>query len=84
MFTNELPFGSNRFSKIDPAPVLTKEECQKMIDDAMRKHNRNASMISAIVGFVILALFADGLLHLVGVIPPLFPWLDISLECLAP
>jgi hypothetical protein len=57
----------------------TKEEVQEMIDDAIRKHNRNASIISMCVGWVVLALFAEGLLRLIGVIPPLLPWLQIKL-----
>jgi hypothetical protein len=59
---------------------ITKQEVQEMIDDAIRKHNRNAGIISMCVGWVVLALFAEGLLRLVGVIPPLFPWLDIHLQ----
>ena len=60
--------------------LITKTECQEMIDAAIRRHNRNASIISMCVGWVVLALFAEGLLRLVGVIPPLFPWLSISLK----
>ncbi len=63
----------------EPPEWVTKEQCQEMIDDAIRKHNRNASIISMCVGWVVLALFAEGLLRLVGVIPPLLPWLKISL-----
>lgn len=51
-----------------------------MIADAIRRHNRNASIISMCVGWVVLALFAEGLLRLVGVIPPVFPWMDIALK----
>ena len=58
---------------------ITREDVQEMIDDAIRKHNRNASIISMCVGWVVLALFAEGLLRLIGVIPPLFPWLNITL-----
>ena len=58
---------------------ITKEECQEMIDTAIRKHNRNAGIISMFVGFFILALFSEGLLRLIGAIPPLFPWMDIHL-----
>ena len=54
---------------------LTREECQEMIDDAIRKHNRNAGIISMFVGFFVLGLFSEGLLRLVGAIPPLVPWL---------
>ena len=59
--------------------IVTKEEVQEMIDAAIRKHNRNASIISMCVGWVVLALFAEGLLRLIGVIPPLLPWLKITL-----
>ena len=59
---------------------ITRSEVQEMIDDAIRRHNRNASIISMCVGWVVLALFAEGLLRLVGVIPPMFPWLDITLK----
>ena len=60
------------------API-TKEEVKEMIDDAIRQHNRNASIISFCVGWVVLALFAEGLLRLIGVVPPLLPWLKITL-----
>ena len=70
---------AHRFKKIDPPHYVTKNEVQEMIDDAIRKHNRNASVISMCVGWVVLALFAEGLLRLIGVIPPLLPWLKITL-----
>ena len=58
---------------------ITREEVQEMIDDAIRKHNRNAGIISMCVGWVVLALFAEGLLRLIGVIPPIFPSLNLTL-----
>jgi predicted nucleic acid-binding Zn ribbon protein len=64
---------------IEPPERITEERVQEMIDDAIRKHNRNASIISMCVGWVVLALFAEGLLRLIGVIPPLLPWLKITL-----
>ena len=68
------------FKKPPPPPgYTTKEQVQEMIDDAIRKHNRNASIISMCVGWVVLALFAEGLLRLIGVIDPIFPWLKITL-----
>ena len=59
---------------------VTKQEVQEMIDAAIRQHNRNASIISRCVGWVVLALFAEGLLRLIGVIPPILPWLNITLK----
>ena len=61
-------------------PLVTRKECQEMIDAAIRRHNRNASIISMCVGWVVLALFAEGLLRLIGTIPPIFPWLNITLN----
>jgi hypothetical protein len=59
---------------------ITRSEVQEMIDAAIRRHNRNASIISMCVGWVVLALFAEGLLRLIGVIPPILPWLKITLN----
>ena len=68
--------------EIKPAHYITKEECQEMIDDAIRKHNRNASIISFCVGWVVLALFYEFLLRLIGVITQIFPCLKITLNYL--
>jgi hypothetical protein len=59
---------------------ITRSEVQEMIDAAIRRHNRNASIISMCVGWVVLALFAEGLLRLIGVIPPLLSFLKITLN----
>ena len=67
-------------SDVDVPERLTRDDVQEMIDDAIRKHNRNAGIISMCVGWVVLALFAEGLLRLIGVIEPIFPWLKITLN----
>jgi len=59
---------------------ISRDEVQGMIDDAIRKHNRNATIISACVGWVVLGLYAEGLLRVMGVIPPLFSWMKITLN----
>ena len=69
----------HRMDEIKSEHYVTQKECQEMIDDAIRRHNRNASIISMCVGWVVLCLFAEGLLRLIGVIPPLLPWLQIKL-----
>ena len=65
---------------IEPPERLSREDVQEMIDAAIRRHNRNASIISMCIGWVVLALFAEGLLRLIGVIPPVLPWLNITLK----
>jgi len=71
---------AHRMTEIRSEHYVTKEECQEMIDAAIRRHNRNASIISMCVGWVVLALFAEGLLRLIGVIDPLLPWLKITIN----
>ena len=71
---------AHRMEQINPDHLVTRKECQEMIDAAIRRHNRNASIISMCVGWVVLALFAEGLLRLIGVIPPVFSWLKITLN----
>ena len=44
----------------------------------MAKHNRDATVISMILGFTTLALFVDGLLRMLGIIPP-FMHLDVNI-----
>ena len=73
--------------------TYTKEEVDRMIahavevavaqaraiDEAsMRKHNREATIISMILGFTALALFVDGLLRILGIIPP-FMNIDVDI-----
>ena len=53
-------------------------EARKIDEESMAKHNRDATVISMILGFTALALFVDGLLRLLGIIPP-FMHIDIDI-----
>ena len=53
-------------------------EARRIDEESMRKHNRDATIISMILGFTALALFVDGLLRLLGIIPP-FMNIDIDI-----
>ena len=53
------------------------EEAREMDRVLMAKHNRNATIISMILGLICLALFLDGLLRILGIIPP-FMDLDVN------
>ena len=72
----------------NPQQYYTKQEVDGMIAAAvaeaheadriiMAKHNRDATIISMILGFICLALFVDGLLRILGIIPP-FMDLDVN------
>ena len=54
------------------------EEAKRIDEESMAKHNRDATVISMILGFTTLALFVDGLLRMLGTIPP-FMDLDVNI-----
>ena len=54
------------------------DEARKIDEESMAKHNRDATVLSMILGFTTLALFVDGLLRMLGVIPP-FMHLDVNI-----
>ena len=57
---------------------VTQAEVDLMIKAAITKHNRNASIISMWLGAFCLAAFTDGVLRMIGKVPP-FMGIDISL-----
>ena len=63
---------------IEYAVNVAVAEARRIDEESMRKHNRDATVISMILGFTALSLFVDGLLRLLGIIPP-FMGIDIDL-----
>ena len=77
-----------KIRQIVPQLTYTKEQVDSLIkaavdearaiDEAsMAKHNRDATIISMILGFTALALFVDGLLRILGIVPP---FMDIDVN----
>jgi len=54
------------------------DEARKIDEASMVKHNRDATVLSMILGFTTLALFVDGLLRVLGIVPP-FMDLDVNI-----
>ena len=54
------------------------DEARRIDEESMAKHNRDATVLSMILGFTTLALFVDGLLRMLGIIPP-FMHLDVNI-----
>ena len=63
---------------VEKAVVEAVEEAKKIDEESMAKHNRDATVISMVLGFTTLALFVDGLLRMFGIIPP-FMDLDVNI-----
>ena len=51
--------------KIKPEHLVTERQCQEMIDKAIDKHNKTATVISACIGSVLLFFYADGLFRVI-------------------
>ena len=86
---SEREMTEEKIKRIVPHLCYTKEEVDLLIkgavdearridEESMRKHNRDATVISMILGFTTLALFVDGLLRMLGIIPP-FMHLDVNI-----
>jgi len=65
-------------AEVDSMIAFAVEEARRIDEASMAKHNREATIISMILGFICLALFLDGTLRLLGIIPP-FMDIDISI-----
>jgi len=77
---HDIPIIGDFYTKheVDKMIADALEEARKIDEESMRKHNRTATIISMILGFICLALFVDGLLRILGIIPP-FMDLDVSI-----
>ena len=80
MDKHDIPFLGDFYTKaeVDAMVAEALEEARRIDEASMAKHNREATIISMILGFTALALFLDGLLRLLGIIPP-FADIDISI-----
>jgi len=64
--------------EVDSMVAAALAEARAIDEASMRKHNRDATIISMILGFTTLALFVDGLLRILGIIPP-FMHIDVNI-----
>ena len=83
-FTTEEKIRAMTYSKTEVDTMIADavkeaiDEARKIDEASMAKHNRDATVISMILGFTTLALFVDGLLRMLGIIPP-FMHLDVNI-----
>ena len=76
---HDIPVLGNFYTKaeVDAMVAEAVEEARRIDEASMAKHNREATIISMILRFTCLALFLDGLLRILGIIPP-FMDLDVN------
>ena len=79
MDQHDIPILGNFYTKaeVDALVAEAVEEARRIDEASMAKHNREATIISMILGFTALALFLDGLFRILGIIPP-FMHLDVN------
>ena len=77
---HDIPVLGNFYTKAEVDAMIAEavEEARRIDEASMAKHNREATIISMILGFTCLALFLDGLLRILGIIPP-FAGLDVNI-----
>ena len=80
MDKHDIPFLGDFYTKseVDAMVAAAVEEARAIDEASMAAHNFKATIISMILGFICLALFLDGTLRLLGIIPP-FLDIDISI-----
>ena len=80
MDQHDIPFLGNFYTKgeVDKMIADALAEARAIDEASMAKHNSEATIISMILGFTCLALFLDGLLRILGIVPP-FAGLDVNI-----
>ena len=80
MDKHDIPILGDFYTKgeVDEMIAAALAEARAIDEASMRKHNREATIISMILGFTTLALFVDGLLRILGIIPP-FMHIDVNI-----
>ena len=80
MDKHDIPILGDFYTKVEVDAMVAEavEEARRIDEASMAKHNREATIISMILGFTCLALFVDGLLRILGIIPP-FMDLDVDI-----
>ena len=80
MDKHDIPILGDFYTKkeVDAMVAEAVEEARRIDEASMADHNFKATIISMILGFTCLALFLDGTLRLLGIIPP-FMDIDISI-----
>ena len=81
MDKHDIPFLGDFYTKkeVDDMVAAALEEAREIDKASMADHNFKATIISIILGFMCLALFVDGLLRILGIIPP---FMDIDVNIL--
>ena len=77
---HDIPIIGDFYTKAEADAMVAEavEEARRIDEASMAEHNFKATIISMILGFICLALFLDGTLRLLGIIPP-FMDIDISI-----
>ena len=77
---HDIPIIGDFYTKaeVDAMVAAALDEARAIDEASMAEHNFKATIISMVLGFICLALFLDGTLRLLGIIPP-FMDIDISI-----
>ena len=70
--SHDIPIIGDFYTKaeVDAMVAAALDEARAIDEASMAEHNFKATIISMVLGFICLALFLDGTLRLLGIIPP--------------
>ena len=51
--------------KENPEQYVSRDDAQEMIEKALRRHNRRSTIISSILGWILIGGYSFGLFHVV-------------------
>ena len=54
-----------KMEKENPEQYISKDVAQEMIEKALRRHNRRSTIISSILGWILIGGYSFGLFHVV-------------------
>ena len=76
---HDIPIIGDFYTKaeVDAMVAEAVEEAKRIDEASMAEHNFKATIISMVLGFTFVALFADGLFRVLGIIPP-FLGIDVN------
>ena len=54
-------------TKNDNSDLVSRNEAQEMIEKALRRHNRRSTIISSVLGWILIGGYSFGLFHVVQI-----------------
>ena len=65
MYVFRLLYDKNRMNKESKSKYISRDEANEMIENALRRHNRRSTIISSVLGWILIGGYSFGLFQAV-------------------